>query len=429
MAGDSQGVGRLAASIPGSSIEVSPNAQLGRITRVAIPLAGTASKPAYQFLLKAGAVDITIDESKPGFDVKVVHDQLVELPKGGEPAEAVLVRSPRGEVAVVVKGAASFRVRNGHMTVINRKGKTLVGSVKSVRALQPGYAKSFGCSAGSAERIVPPAPTFTARRRFWVVDAAGSVQPSGLTWTASQGASSYHVTVRRSLRDAPIVDVDVEQTGLGSEAPELYPGDYFAQVQPVDACGIKGSPSEPLSLRVVGVALPLGGYIDDSGAIRVNVRQPVRLTNAHDLFVRFSEEGGWVPAPKQLQLFSEREQRIEIRPGDAAITEEIRIAPRGLRADVDMNPARAHWPGQPIDVTVQLEASEGRSAPAWIVPRPRVLVGVRPLYVKWKRQGDRLHATIPPQPGNGPWIVRVEVKDQFGHVLGRNFLEVSNSDG
>jgi hypothetical protein len=54
----------------------------------------------------------------------------------------------------------------------------------------------------------------------------------------------------------------------------------------------------------------------------------------------------------------------------------------------------------------------------------RVLLGLEPLAVRWRRQGQVWTAHIRPQAGPGPWVLRVEVTDQHGAFLGRSFLEI-----
>jgi hypothetical protein len=55
---------------------------------------------------------------------------------------------------------------------------------------------------------------------------------------------------------------------------------------------------------------------------------------------------------------------------------------------------------------------------------PRVTLGVDALDVQFRQRGRVLHGRVPPQPGAGPWVVRVDVADQFGLPLGRDFVEV-----
>jgi hypothetical protein len=47
--------------------------------------------------------------------------------------------------------------------------------------------------------------------------------------------------------------------------------------------------------------------------------------------------------------------------------------------------------------------------------------------VAFTREGNRLIGTVLPTANPGPWVLRVEVKDQFGALLGRDFLEIAKA--
>jgi hypothetical protein len=56
-----------------------------------------------------------------------------------------------------------------------------------------------------------------------------------------------------------------------------------------------------------------------------------------------------------------------------------------------------------------------------------VKLGIEPIEVTFSRQGNRLVGVVPPPAKPGPWVLRVEVKDQFGALLGRDFLEIAKA--
>jgi hypothetical protein len=47
--------------------------------------------------------------------------------------------------------------------------------------------------------------------------------------------------------------------------------------------------------------------------------------------------------------------------------------------------------------------------------------------VVFRREGQTFRGVLPPSKGKGPWVVRVEVEDQHGIALGRDFIEVAAS--
>ena len=59
--------------------------------------------------------------------------------------------------------------------------------------------------------------------------------------------------------------------------------------------------------------------------------------------------------------------------------------------------------------------------------KPEVKLGIEPIEVAFTRDGNRLIGTVPPADKPGPWVLRVEVKDQYGSLLGRDFLEIAKA--
>jgi hypothetical protein len=49
---------------------------------------------------------------------------------------------------------------------------------------------------------------------------------------------------------------------------------------------------------------------------------------------------------------------------------------------------------------------------------PTVTLGLDPVDVNFEQEGNTLHAVVLPSAKPGPWIVRVDVADQFGVALG-----------
>jgi hypothetical protein len=57
-----------------------------------------------------------------------------------------------------------------------------------------------------------------------------------------------------------------------------------------------------------------------------------------------------------------------------------------------------------------------------------VSINSEPRKVRWERDGNVMRAVItPPDFMPGPWVLRVEVKNRHGELVGRNFLEVAPS--
>lgn len=411
---------------PTSRVSPGADAQVERLGEVRLPLTGTRVQRVHQLRLTRGTIEIEVErDANDSFDVRLEGDRLVEV-RATDVAGPVLVRSPAGDVAIVVDGRATVVVRDGQLSVVNRRGQTLVGSSRSVVRLPEGHARS-ACS-GKAIRPLPAAPTMAAGQRVWMAVGDGTVQPSSLQWTASRGADRYQVELRRVDEPSDPVRFEAEAPALGNHAPPLTPGRYELRVRALDECGLAGEPSEPEPFRVVGVGLPRGAYAQEDGTILLPEDSSVRLLHADGLLLRSSAGGLWSAAPASLALVGSKERSVLIGlPGIS--TDTLRLAPRDVQAKVQLGPQDVRWPGQDVEVEVKLGRANGQPVPAWLEPTAKVTVGVKQVFVKWEREGDTLRATVPPQPGQGPCVVRVVVSDQFGLPLGRGFVEVARQPG
>jgi hypothetical protein len=112
-------------------------------------------------------------------------------------------------------------------------------------------------------------------------------------------------------------------------------------------------------------------------------------------------------------------------PGDH-FEAKLWLVPRQVRARVEFGPKVPVWPHDQLEIRVRVEEvnASGAIAAADEV-RARVLLGLEPVDVAFVRDGNILRGVLPPQSGKGPWVVRVEVQDQTGTELGRDFIEVA----
>jgi hypothetical protein len=135
----------------------------------------------------------------------------------------------------------------------------------------------------------------------------------------------------------------------------------------------------------------------------------------------------YMPAQGRIGINRNQPATIFLRPHGATEDLPIRFVPRSVRARIEIGPRRATWPKDPIVIKVRLEDPSGQPVPESIDMRAKVSVGLEQKNVTFKHVGRALTASLPAQSGTGPWVVRVEVNDQFGYPLGRDFLEVSST--
>ena len=189
---------------------------------------------------------------------------------------------------------------------------------------------------------------------------------------------------------------------------------------------MRGPWSKRVPLRVVGVALPDGAYVA-SGNIHLGQGQKARFTHTEGLVLTHSGVRRYLPGSSLVPLHENARTMVSFRlPGTAtlAITEML---PRPVRAEIEIGPKRARWPKDEVKVSVALAPSGPGSVPISIEAHPRVMIGIDPVELEWHRRGNRMEAVVPPSSDKGPWVVRVEVEDQYGVPLGRDFLEVATN--
>lgn len=106
----------------------------------------------------------------------------------------------------------------------------------------------------------------------------------------------------------------------------------------------------------------------------------------------------------------------------------LRLAPRIAQAKIEIGPGLAVWPKDPVEMSVSLQDGVGRVIPideSFVV---RVRVNLDDVEVAWTEEDGQLKAVLPPRQGQGPWVVRVSVRDEHDRVVGRNHLEVVRRD-
>jgi hypothetical protein len=239
----------------------------------------------------------------------------------------------------------------------------------------------------------------------------------------------HHIPVASEVtlyaRQELVRRLDVQ--GASVDIGGLTPGQYSVTSRAVDSSGIFGPDSPASSLRVVGAELPVGARYE-AGAILLGQRSRVKLLGAQGLEASYGASTTFVTAPDTVGL--SRGEGTVLRLREPGTVNEVRVGlePRTLRADVDITPKHPRWPEDMIEVTVHLFDARGRAVNETVQVKPTVMVDVTPVEVKWLRSDNALHAFVPAPQGLGPWVVRVEIADEFGDPAGRDFMEVAGPD-
>ncbi|HXK17890.1 MAG TPA: hypothetical protein VNG33_08810 [Polyangiaceae bacterium] len=379
---------------PGAAVHVFPKPQQ-------LQLAPGSKTPTYSFGLVRGRVDVAVPS---------------------KPKSAVLCSI--GKVSAVVgTGVATLLVHGETSTVASGAGDVRTLVADHWTTLPPGTLQHFGGEHAGAVEPTVAAPALARGQRLWF-SPGDPVAIAGIAVSPVTGADHYELKLhawdgseqRRQVRGVRQEDA----------FPPAMPGQYELSARSVDAEGIAGPWTKSEPVRVVGVTLPPGGYAS-GGDIFIGKGQEVHFSNVDGLEMTYEGAGHYVPASQAVSLYRGETTMVSFRVPGSVYPTSARLRPRGLYAQVVLGPKRAVWPTDPIQIAVELRSKEGEAIPEWLELKPAVTLGVEPIEVVFTRDGNRLVGTVPPTANPGPWVLRVEVKDQFGALLGRDFLEIAKA--
>jgi hypothetical protein len=324
--------------------------------------------------------------------------------------------------AIVTKGEVACLASSGEASVANLDGEVRTALSDKWRTVALGSIATLSRDNSSVS-MKPglPFPTLTGgAHMFFAPNEAVSMH--GFRWTEVPGAHGYELRVRSA--DGNVVEQRSNSgTELSTGLSPIKPGTYRLSLRSVDARGVQSKWSPDTELRVIGVVLPPGAYANDE-AIFLGPGQEVQFTNTTGLEMTNSAAGRSFTADQKASLYHNSTTLVGFRtPGSYDVT-TARLEPRKVYADVQIGPKRALWPRDSVSIRIRLKSSGGVTIPSSLQVVPHVSLGLDPLALNFEREGDVLHAVVPPSTGPGPWVLRVDVDDQFGVPLGHDFLEI-----
>lgn len=374
-----------------------------RRTQLTLGKAGEPSTPALSLDLLAGRIDVWVPAAKP-------------------PRIAVLVRAPHKLSAVVEGGHSIIQSVKAGVTVAAARGDMVAAVGNEWKPLPEGMARSVGPSDPSGKPHAMIGGTRIAVSDPLLLSLEGKAASTTAVWLPVRGAASWNVSVTRP--DGAMVRTFHTSTH-SVRLEKLGPGRYEVRAQPVDRFGLQGPVSPPDTVRVVGVKLPPGSFVSN-GTVLLGRGQRAHFTHIDGAEVSYDAASTYIPAPASIGLAQGHATRVRFREAGAdRDSATLALAPRALSAHIEIGPRLAHWPDDQVRVTVRVVDWNGRPVPSWIRLTPRVKINISPVDVHWTRHGSTMTGVVPAPTVPGPWVVRVEVKDQFGEELGRNFLEVA----
>lgn len=452
-------VGTAAATVPGAEYRVASRRQWSAIHSGVTLTAGSSVRTGEH------PVSLTLDDGATVELAKrsriVLRDPTQVDVRGGPPAPAHRLDLEQGEMSfdlpqgksrllfvvhtneilgVFSHGTARTRVVDEGMLAVVERGKANVASHGRWIELAAGHYAVLGARGAKAgPQRLAPAPQLDPRPcraeagkpcRIGVVQARRATALA-LRWRPVAGVRAYLVRIARDAQMGRVVSETLVPAPRAEHVTSpLTAGRYWATIQPVGADGVAGVRSEPAPMRVVGLALDKGARFDPRS----------RLVVLPDgLMLRFDDPGGLVqrvsdaqvPLPAALGLTRNQHSRVVdiALGGSTADSVQLRVEPRQVRADVDISPMTARWPKDPVVIRVRVQDPTGLYAADDVGVQIAVTVNLQEAELAFEREGDAWEATLEPRVGAGPWVVRVNVTDEEGRLLGRNFLEVIGTGG
>jgi len=337
---------------------------------------------------------------------------------------ALFVEAPRKLRSILLEGSLTSIASEPRSTAALAQGKALIalddawkwkrlaeGSAQIVSNVRPdGYQHAL-LSATQAPVL----------SRALMLSGSGDESSTLIAWPALPQAVGYEV----QLRDAGGAVVRVEHpTEARIQFADLAPGGYQVTVRGVDESGIFGPSSPSVALNVIGLEIPKTASRGPNGSVRLQANQRVTLVGAEGLLVAYLGLDDFLPAPKSIGLVARRPISLVLRHPASGETLRLDLEPLSVRAQVSFGSHPQSWPEEGLELAVRLVDDRGDPVPENFPITCQVTANIEPLSPTWERTGSVLRTRLAHPLGFGPWIVRVDVLDENGASLGRDFAEV-----
>jgi hypothetical protein len=378
--------------------------ELGRPIKLQLSPTGSDKTPVQVVKVTAGRVSVSLPETK-------------------NPKTAVLIQGPR-KVSAVAKGGQSVVIcGSDRVTVAAVRGEMLAALGDDWKPLQSGIVRSFAAGTATEQPVPVPPKLSVDNSLLLALDGDASTL---LRAQPNKDASYRELSLYRVDGGKRSSVVDQEWRSDSQQLPQLVPGRYEVQARTVDRFGVVSASSDPLTLRVIGAELPEGARLNQ-GTILLGRAGRVKLIGADGLEASYGRATLFIPVPKDVGLARGESTLLRLREPGKKNELGIKLEPRTLKADVEIGPKTARWPGEALQVTVKLFDHHGKPITDDLKNKPQVFVNVGQVEPTWTHSGNTYTTKVAPVNGNGPWVVRVEVSDDFGDQAGRDFIELGSA--
>jgi hypothetical protein len=387
--------GAIVTLAPGSEATIIAKPQL-------LILTGGKRTPTYSVYLKSGRLDANIPRSA---------------------TSAILVASPADVRVVCEKGLSVVSAANRSSFVWTEKYPLLVSQKERLSRLKPGPVRKYTANAPPVDYDSAKAPRWLTGRRIWLA-MPDQVKITDFSWSTVAEAERYRVELREDATGTLIAESDQKETTLHELLPMLSPGNYQLVVRALDVNNMPGNLSAPLLVQVVGVDVPPGARLQPGGRIEISESQTIQFRNADGLSLKRANEHTLRPASEPIGIVNGNPTPLLIQGSDGSDACLVWLLPKKSPVTAYVGPKWAVWPHESVDLEVRWTDASGRRLPDDVKPAVIVYVGLEAVDVKWNKNGDLWRAHLNPLPGQGPCVVRLEIRDEGGAILARDFVEV-----
>lgn len=350
----------------------------------------------------------------------------VSLPESGSSSIAVAIGTPSDTRVVTLSGKVTVRAEGHNVTALSYSGMTTVTQGPKLMRLPSGIKRQFTGKSGFSDQPALAATSFVGGKRVWLC-LRDRVGISGYSWAPVPFASGYAVTLRDQATSNVIARAQTKSPLFEAQSLQLSPGKYTLQIAAVDGDGFLSPMATAMDLAVVGVVLPPGAEIQKNDSILLGADQLISLSNAEGLTLTTADHRVNVPAGSPFGLAKQDRASILIHPPGTASPSTLTLIRRENQVTAWVGPKFVTWPMDAVDLRIDLKDARGNPLRPHIKPVMHVTIGIDPFDVAWTADGGSYRAQIPAQTGRGPWVVRLEVLDQNGVLIGRDFVEIDRT--
>lgn len=391
----------------GTSVAVHADSVAEVQSKVLLPTSDTWLDPfAYAVQLTNGRIDIAVDPKK-------------------KPASGVIVYGPRRTTVLARGGHVTVIVGPSGLVVGDYDGKEAsIGIGSTWKQIAPG--KTFTVSAETPQGVTSTLPAVPSHVVVGgpVLSIDGGADASLVKWDPVPNARRYALSlVNTETKARKHLEASEPSVALRG----LEPGRYELRVAAIESMGLHGDASEPTYVNVVGIALPPGAYASQ-GKVYLESLQQLTLSHVDGLEATYDNATVYFKAATHASLRGTQATTLYLHLPGSTERASLELLPRDLHTQVEISPALARWPRDKVVIRILLPKmlSEAQS----IQLLPSITVNNQAVELEWTRTSQSMETVIPTPPNYpGPWVLRAEVKDQHGIVLGHNFLEIASTAG